>query len=148
MTFRGKNRARGRQRPFLLFVSLILVSSSLVGCGPSAADLAAVDYAPLQRDDWEVSTPEAQGLDPDLVAELHYDAARLNTIYSLLIVKNGYLVAEKYFNEGSIALLDELDMVIVVTGNPFRGEHSANAWKYEKQLKNLAANSVASLPSE
>jgi hypothetical protein len=44
-----------------------------------------------------------------------------------------------------IALLDELDMVIVVMGDPF---WLKDGWKYEKQLKNLAANFVASLPSE
>jgi CubicO group peptidase (beta-lactamase class C family) len=76
----------------------------LVGCGPSGADLAAVDYTPLPGGDWPVSTPEEQGLDATLVAELYYDAAKLDSIYSLLIVKNGYLVAEKYFNEGSIDL--------------------------------------------
>jgi len=32
----------------------------------------------------------------------------------------------------TIALLDEFDMVIVVTGDPFFLEHNANAWKYEK----------------
>lgn len=75
----------------------------LTGCGsgPSADDLAAVDYAPVSVDDWEVSTPEAQDLDPELVAELYYNAAQLETIYSLLVFKNGYLVAEDYYNIGS-----------------------------------------------
>jgi hypothetical protein len=45
---------------------------------------------------------DAPGLDPDLVAELYYDASKLETIYSLLVVKHGKLIAEKYFNEGSI----------------------------------------------
>jgi CubicO group peptidase (beta-lactamase class C family) len=43
-----------------------------------------------------------------LVADLYYDAARLDSIYSLLIVKNGYLIAEKYFNDGSIDLKSNL----------------------------------------
>ena len=64
-----------------------------------------MDHEPAQRDDWEVSTPEEQGVDPDLVAELCYNAAQLDTIYSLLIVKNGYLVAEGYFNQGHIGQL-------------------------------------------
>jgi CubicO group peptidase (beta-lactamase class C family) len=83
----------------------------MVGCGPSPEDLAAIDYAPVPRDEWEVSTPEKQGLDPMLVAELYYDAGKLNSIYSLLIVKNGYLVAEKYFNDGSIDLKSNLQSV-------------------------------------
>jgi len=52
----------------------------LAGCGPSSRDLATVDYEPNARDDWEVSTPEAQGLDSMLVAMMHYDAAVLETI--------------------------------------------------------------------
>ena len=86
-----------RQHSFLLITSVILILTILVGCGPSAADLAAVDYTPLPADDWKVSTPEGQGLDPMLVAELYLHAAELETLYGLLVVKNGHLVAEGYF---------------------------------------------------
>ena len=41
----------------------------MIQYGPSIEDLNAIDYTPLLRDDWEVSTPEAQGLDPMLVAD-------------------------------------------------------------------------------
>jgi CubicO group peptidase (beta-lactamase class C family) len=37
-----------------------------------------------------------------LVAELYLDASEMETLYGLLVVKNGYLVAEGYFNEGSV----------------------------------------------
>jgi CubicO group peptidase (beta-lactamase class C family) len=90
---------------------VILVLLSLVGCGPSTADLEAVDYTPLPGDDWEVSTPAEQGLDPMLVAEMYYNAAELETIYSLLVIKNGYLIAEDYFNEGSVDQKDRLQSV-------------------------------------
>jgi CubicO group peptidase (beta-lactamase class C family) len=96
--------SRRHQSHFIIFTSAVLLLSTLVGCGPSPKDLAAVDYTPLAGGDWEVSSPEEEGLDPDKVAELYYDAAKLDSIYSLLIVKNDYLVAEKYFNEGSIDL--------------------------------------------
>jgi CubicO group peptidase (beta-lactamase class C family) len=95
-----------------LFASVILSFLVLVGCGgPSAGDLAAVNYTPLVRDDWEVSTPAEQGLDPELVARMYYNAGRLETIYSLLVVKDGCLIAEKYFNEGSIDQKDRLQSV-------------------------------------
>ena len=77
-------------------------SSNILDTSPSTEELAAVDYTPLQRDDWEVSTPEEQGLDPELVAELYYDAAHLDTLYSVLVIKNGTLIAEEYFNQGSV----------------------------------------------
>lgn len=100
-----------RQHSFLLFTGAILILSMLVGCGPSTADLEAVDYTPLSGDDWEVSTPEEQGLDPKLVAELYYNAAELETLYGLLVVKNGYLIAEGYFNEGSVDQLSNRQSV-------------------------------------
>lgn len=98
-------RSKGRQGFILLFAGAILILSMLVGCGPSAEDLEAVDYTPLPGDDWQVSTAEEQGLDPLLVAELYHNAAELETLYRLLVIKNGYLIAEGYFNEGSIEQL-------------------------------------------
>jgi len=35
-----------------------------------------------------------------LVAELYYNASQLETAYSLLVFKNGHMVAEDYFNVG------------------------------------------------
>jgi CubicO group peptidase (beta-lactamase class C family) len=105
-------RFKQHRYSILLVAAVILILSMLVGCGPSTADLEAVEYTPLSRDDWEVSTPEAQGLDPMLVAEMYYNASKLETIYSLLVIRNGSLIAEKYFNHGSI---DELGKRASVT---------------------------------
>lgn len=83
---------------FILILSLIC----LTGCGPSPAELETVDYTPLPGGDWEVSTPEEQGLDSDLVAELYYNAAEVETLKALLVLKNDHLIAEGYFNGGSV----------------------------------------------
>jgi CubicO group peptidase (beta-lactamase class C family) len=103
---------RGRPYSFVSVASVILIlsiltSSSLVGCGPpaanpAAADPAAVDYTPLPKSDWKVSTPKEQGLDSTLLEKLYDEAADLETLYSLLVIKNGYLVAEAYFDGGSV----------------------------------------------
>jgi CubicO group peptidase (beta-lactamase class C family) len=69
---------------------------------PRTEDLEAVEYTPLPGDDWKVSTPAEQGLDPMLVAELYLDAAEMETLYGLLVIRDGYLIAEGYFNEGSV----------------------------------------------
>lgn len=69
---------------------------------PRPEDLKAVEYAPLARDDWKVSTPAEQGLDPNLVAELYDDATGLPKLYSVLVIRNGHLIAERYFNDGSV----------------------------------------------
>ncbi len=103
--------SRYRQTYLIKFTIAMLILSLLVACGPSIEDLNTVDYTPLVRDDWPVSTPEEQGLDSKLVAEIYLSAAELETLYSLLIIKNGYLVAEDYFNDGSVDKKDRLQSV-------------------------------------
>ncbi|MFN2144374.1 MAG: serine hydrolase domain-containing protein [Anaerolineales bacterium] len=86
----------------LILLIVVLILAVLTACRSrlSAAELAAVDYTPVTTNLWPVSTPEAQGLDPDLVANLYYNAAQLETAYSLLVFKNGFLIAEDYFHIG------------------------------------------------
>jgi CubicO group peptidase (beta-lactamase class C family) len=69
---------------------------------PRPEELEAVEYTPIPGRDWEVSTPAEQGVDPMLVARLYLDATGLSTLYGVLVIKNGHLIAEAYFNEGSI----------------------------------------------
>jgi CubicO group peptidase (beta-lactamase class C family) len=102
MSIKGRKQTQRRHVPSIVFFSIVLILSALAGCGPSAADLAAVDYTPLSGDDWDVSTPEEQGLDPVLLAPLYRNAAEMETLYGLLVVRNGHLIAEKYFNEGTV----------------------------------------------
>jgi CubicO group peptidase (beta-lactamase class C family) len=95
-----------------LEIILILLAITLIAaCRPLKVDLSTVDYAPLVRNDWVISTPEEQGIDAKLVAKMYYDAADLNTLYSLLVIKNGYLVAEDYFNDGDVDQKDRLQSV-------------------------------------
>jgi CubicO group peptidase (beta-lactamase class C family) len=75
-----------------------MILSVLAGCTTATEDVDTVGFAPLPGDDWEVSTPDEQGLDPGLVEELYRNAAELDTIYGLLVIKNGHLIAEGYFN--------------------------------------------------
>jgi CubicO group peptidase (beta-lactamase class C family) len=99
MQFSGK-------RLFFIPVLFALILALLSACGsrPSQEDLAAVDYTPITETVWPISTPEQQGLDPDLIAELYYNAAQLETAYSLLVFKDGYLIAEDYFHIGKPTL--------------------------------------------
>lgn len=86
----------------ILHVTLTILFFIPAACGPSAEELREVDYTPMATDDWKVSTPDEQGLDPMQVAELYYYARELETLKGLLVVKNGSLIAEKYFNDGSV----------------------------------------------
>lgn len=72
---------------------------------PPTTDLAestpsADETSRLATPEWEVSTPAEQGLDARLVENLYRKAAELPSLYGLLLVKNGYLVGEDYFNGG------------------------------------------------
>jgi CubicO group peptidase (beta-lactamase class C family) len=100
-----------RHYSLLVVAIILLVLPAAASSGPSIDDLLAVAYTPLSGNDWAVSTPEAQGLDPLLVAEMYYKAAQLKTIYSLLLIKDGYLIAEDYFHEGSLDQKDRLQSV-------------------------------------
>jgi CubicO group peptidase (beta-lactamase class C family) len=109
MITKDKSRRSLYRKWFRLSACMILLLSALSACdsstsyetGLSAEEVEAIDYAPVERDDWEVSTPEEQGVDPQLVAALYHNAADLETLYGLLVVKNGYLVAEDYYNGGA-----------------------------------------------
>ena len=68
MVTKEKNPTIRSQHSLLLFIITILILQTLVGCGPSSDDLMSVDHTPLPGDDWKVSTPEEQGLDPMLTA--------------------------------------------------------------------------------
>jgi len=94
-------RREGHPHAILLITSVIAILSMLVGCDFWTKKAEAVDYTPLAGSDWEVSTPAEQELDAELVAALYRNAADLKTLYGLLVIKNGYLIAEQYFHGGS-----------------------------------------------
>lgn len=106
---RGKSHTDGRscgfrsgRRVLALLVGAMPILAILAGCASCTWNLDLVDYAPIAGGDLSVSTPEEQGLDPMLVAKLFYNAAKVETIEALLVIKNGQLIAEGYFNAGGI----------------------------------------------
>jgi CubicO group peptidase (beta-lactamase class C family) len=101
-THKNNNTIKWSQLLFSLFLSVFLIFCSPLGCSPQSEQLEAVEYAPRPGDDWKVSTPAEQGLDPMLAAKLYHNAAKVETLHALLVVKNGYLIAEGYFNGGAI----------------------------------------------
>jgi CubicO group peptidase (beta-lactamase class C family) len=118
MMFSGKLM----KQVFLLGVILLVIVSSSCGGGgwptaapasnaspavtdvPSQTGLEEPVYRPLERDDWAVSTPSNQGLDPETIGRLYEKAEKLPNLYSLLIIKDGNLVSERYFNGQSASI--------------------------------------------
>jgi len=97
------------QNIFFVLFCFITFASLTVGCDSSSEveelpNKASenINYAPQPGEDWEVSSPEEEGVDPLLVEDLYLKASELEKLYSLLVVKNGNIIAEDYFNGGSI----------------------------------------------
>jgi hypothetical protein len=83
-------------------VLILLLAFVIPGCRFIPVNFSTVDYTPIDGKDWLISSPEDQGLDPDLLTRLYKNAAELDTLYGVLIVKNDQLIAEKYFNGGQV----------------------------------------------
>jgi CubicO group peptidase (beta-lactamase class C family) len=52
----------------------------------------------VMNDGLKVSTAVEQGMDPVAIDSTYEEAKNLDNLYSFLILKNGYLIAEEYFN--------------------------------------------------
>lgn len=84
-----------KNRSFVLGLLLILaLSTALSGCGQKAA--FTPDYWPTEG--WKTASPESQGMDSDILNNLFTEIESQGLdIHSLLIVRNGYLVADAYY---------------------------------------------------
>jgi CubicO group peptidase (beta-lactamase class C family) len=80
-----------------LIILLVLV---ITGCAPYqtvSVDNPNTAYWPTTE--WQNSSPEAQGMDSLLLAQMLEDIVDNQTnIYSVMVIRNGYLVADAYFH--------------------------------------------------
>jgi CubicO group peptidase (beta-lactamase class C family) len=82
-----------------LSVLIVIFTAFLILPSCSDNPVSSISYQPLELNDgWEISTPEKQEVDSDKLKNVYKDAEKLKNIYSLLIVKNGFLIGERYFN--------------------------------------------------
>ncbi len=66
-------------------------------------DEESVSWQPLiQNDGWQISGAGEQDLDSNFLNDLYREARKLDNLYSLLVIKNGFIVAEGYFNGKSV----------------------------------------------
>lgn len=83
------------------FSWLVASCGSPSGSGGSPAE--PLSYVPITMNDgWQVATAAGQGVDDAVLQRAYQEAQRLPNLFSLLVVKNGYLIAERYFNGASI----------------------------------------------
>ena len=93
---------KGLKKSFIITLFFILAFSPLAfWAEPGICEQPKTrDYWPTKE--WQTSTPESQGMDSaKLTVADAFIQDRLPDAFSLLVVKNGYLVFEKYYSYGS-----------------------------------------------
>ncbi|MCZ8512511.1 serine hydrolase [Paenibacillus filicis] len=135
----------GMKRSVLLLCSLVL-ALSLAACAkqqaapPSAAgqpskqapaftDAAKPDYWPTAG--WKTTSPEAQGMDSETLAEA-LQSYKDHNLHSVVVVRNGYLVAEAYSSGYQADTIQELHSATKSVTSSLVGMAVA-----EKKLKDL-----------
>jgi CubicO group peptidase (beta-lactamase class C family) len=90
-----KTRSGAIKAPACFFLLLVMLISACVPQQSASVRMPAPDYWPTAG--WKSSTAEAQGMDSDLLAQMleRVTGAQTN-IYSVLIIRNGYIVTEAY----------------------------------------------------
>lgn len=85
-----------------LFISLILCFcvSACGGSDSAVSDMpvANVNWQPAVAGDWPVSTAAAEAMDAALLQQAFNQAAELNPMHGLLVLRNGKLVGEAYYH--------------------------------------------------
>ena len=88
LIFMREAKKINREEPYIYFSGEELFKDTLPYDQP-------YDHRPF---DWPTSTPEKQGLDSYIFLNANEKADELGFMYSLLVIRNGYLIAEQYFN--------------------------------------------------
>ena len=87
---------RPSTKSLLVATALVAMVSTSCGLADPPADQAWQEVS----FDWPVSTPSEQGMDNNVLEEALTEASRRTFVRSLLVVRNGFLVAEAYFSGG------------------------------------------------
>ncbi|MFC1884147.1 serine hydrolase domain-containing protein [Thermodesulfobacteriota bacterium] len=84
-----------------LFISIGCLNISIIYAAevkPAFTFNSASPYWPTEE--WKISIPEEQGMDSEILAEMFNEMNKFafdHRIYSLLIIRNGYIVVEAYY---------------------------------------------------
>ena len=78
------------KKNFLLVVFALLLF--ILSCGKKPTEVELKQYV------WNFSTPEAQGMNAQILDSAFVHAELAGFIDGLLVIRNGYIIAEKYYN--------------------------------------------------
>lgn len=78
---------------------ILTMMATLLCCFCTKNDDERETWQPENLDDgWQISGAKEQEIDSLTLNNLYSEGYNLDNLYGLLVVKNGYLIAEKYFN--------------------------------------------------
>jgi CubicO group peptidase (beta-lactamase class C family) len=80
-----------------IFLALVLVMTGCAAPKTVSVQVPEPDYWPTAG--WQSATPESQGMDSGLLAQMVEQVNTTGTrIHSVIVIRNGYLVTEAYFH--------------------------------------------------
>jgi len=80
-------------------VAIVGIAGALLwGCGGDDAPPPAWSAVVQNPCSWPMATPESQGLDSRMLEQAAAEARSRSYTFSLLVIRNGFLVSENYFN--------------------------------------------------
>ncbi len=89
--------------PDRMHLYVLTMAAALLYCSCTKNDVEPVYWQPEDLNDgWQISGTKEQGMDSITLNNLYSEANNLDNLYGLIVVKNGYLIAEKYFNGKSV----------------------------------------------
>lgn len=93
-------KMHGHVLSIAVLTALLSLAASCGGSSSSGDSRGGVpNYTPTTTNDgWQVATPAGQGVDEAALDTAYQEARQLPNLFSLLVVKNGNLIAERYFN--------------------------------------------------
>lgn len=93
---------------FFLIIKVAVLIFFVFSCaGNSTVEIKnSYDYKSTSSYDWKVSSPEKQGLNSDMIARAVEKVSEKAYYKSFLIIRNGYLVLEKYHSDNNKYTMD------------------------------------------
>ena len=151
----------------MVIILWVLVSLWASGEAPDSKTRLKVAEPPMSSSarmaPWprlRVSTPAAEGIDPVALEEAYARADEIPHIYSMLVVRHGALVAERYFGEPQresdmpvasvgksivgalVGIAVDRGLVVVTTADNFVGDFTDNSWVTEGGIMRLIGTHV------
>lgn len=90
------------RRDVLLTAGAVAALSAGCGSARTGSVTLPVDVPGAADWDWPIGTPQSQAMDPTAVARTLDAGADLRALRSLLVVRNGVLVAERYYGGSAV----------------------------------------------